>query len=77
MEGNMPGSYPDPRSYANTALQALEQAYEENKNSPTGSLILTAIDAITRLKQAIRQSRNADDLSGYDPYELNEHNSAI
>ena len=77
MEGNMPGSYPDPRSYANTALQALEQAYEENRNSHTGSLILTAIDAITRLKQSIRQSHSADDSSGNDPYELNEYNSAI
>ena len=72
----MPGSYPDPRSYANTALQALEKAYEENPDSKTGSLIQTAIDAITRLKQAITQAQSSDD-APCDPYELNEHNSAI
>lgn len=72
----MPGSYPDPRSYANTALQALEKAYEENPDSKTGSLIQTAIDAITRLKQAITQAQSSDDAPS-DPYELNEHNSAI
>jgi hypothetical protein len=72
----MPGSYPDPRGYANTALQALEEAYEENYNSPTGNLILTAIEAIKYLKQEITNTRFAG-LSDYDPHEINESNSAI
>lgn len=72
----MPGSYPDPRSYANTALQALEEAYEENFNTHTGNLILTAIEAIKQLKQEIKNKRIAG-LSEYDPYEFNENNSAI
>jgi hypothetical protein len=50
----MPGSYPDPRSYANSALQILEEAYEENQGSHTGTLILKAIDAISRLKEEIK-----------------------
>jgi hypothetical protein len=66
----MPGSYPDPRSYASTAIQALEEAYEENYDSHTGSLILTALEAIKRLRLEIRKS-------DYDPYEINESNSAI
>ena len=73
----MPGSYPDPQSYANSALQALENAYENSHDSNTGSLILTAIEAIKRLKQEIKKIGIADDLAKYDPYELNEHNSAL
>jgi len=72
----MPGSYPDPRSYANTALQALEEAYEENSNSHTGNLILTAIEAVRHLMLEIKNTRNSG-LSDYDPYEINENNSAI
>jgi len=72
----MPGSYPDPRSYANTALQALEEAYEENYSSHTGTLILTAIEAIKRLKQEIKNQCGSA-LSEYDLYEINESNSAI
>ena len=69
----MPGSYPDPRSYADTALHALEQAYEENQDSHLRSLILAAIEAITSLKQEIENSCKPE----IDPYELNEHNSAV
>jgi hypothetical protein len=72
----VPGSYPDPRSYANTALQALEEAYEENFNSRTGNLILTAMEAIKHLKQDLKNRRTYGS-SEYDPYELNENNSAI
>jgi hypothetical protein len=72
----MPGSYPDPRVYANTALQALEEAYEENYNSHTGNLILTAIEAIKYLKQEIKNTHYSG-LSEYDPHEINENNSAI
>lgn len=72
----MPGSYPDPRSHANTALQALEEAYEENYNSHAGNLILKAIEAIKQLKQEIKNTPHSG-LSEYDPYEINEGNSAI
>lgn len=72
----MPDSYPDPRSYANTALQALEEAYEDNFNSHTGDLILTAIDAVKHLNKEIKRTCNSG-LPEYDPYELNEKNSAI
>ena len=72
----MPGSYPDPRSYANTALQALEEAYEENYNSRTGNLILTAIEAIKLLKQEIAHTRFSG-LSEYDLHDIDEKNSAI
>ena len=72
----MPGSYPDPRSYANTALQALEEAYEESHDTHAGSLILTAIQAITRLRDEIKQSRSSG-ASEHDPYDLGEYNSAI
>ena len=72
----MPGSYPDPRSYANTAIQALEEAYEENYDTYTGSLILTALGAIRRLRLEIK-SQQGPGLSDYDPYEINESNSAI
>jgi len=72
----MPGSYPDPRSYANTALQALEEAYEENFNSHTGNLILTAIEAIKNLKQEFEKKRSYG-FSEDDPYEVNFNNSAI
>jgi hypothetical protein len=73
----MPGSFPDPQSYANTALQALEEAYEDSHDSHTGSLILTAMEAIKRLKQEIKNIGKSDELAGFDPYELNEHNSAL
>jgi hypothetical protein len=73
---DMPGSYPDPRSYADTALYALEEAYEENYNSHTGSLILKAIEALKHLKQEVKTQRSSG-LSEYDPYDINESNSAI
>ncbi len=72
----MPGSYPDPRSYANAALQALEEAYEESHDTRAGSLILTAIQAITHLRDEIKMSRSTC-VSEYDPFELSETNSAV
>jgi len=72
----MPGSYPDPRSFANTAIDILEEAYEESQGSHTGTLILKAIEAITRLKDEIRDSSKYGALD-FDPYEINESNSAV
>ena len=72
----MPGSYPDPRFYANTALQALEEAYEEHFDSHTGNLILTAMEAIKKMKKEFERKQSSvivDD----DPYEVNFNNSAI
>ena len=72
----MTGSCIDLRSCANTALDALAEAYEETHDSTAGSLILTAIDAITVLKEQIREQSGAV-LSENDPYEIDEANSAI
>lgn len=72
----MPGSYPDPQLYATTALQALENAYEASNDSQTGSLILTAIEAVKRLQQEIKNARYSRSMN-LDPYEINESNSAI
>lgn len=71
----MPGSYPDPRSCANNAIHILEEAYEETFDSHAGTLILKAIEAITRLKEEIRESGRQG--VEFDPYELNESNSAV
>jgi hypothetical protein len=72
----MPGSYPDPRSYADSALQILEEAYQDNQESYTGTLILKAIDAISRLKEEIKES-SQQRLSEFDSYDFDESNSAI
>ncbi len=72
----MPGSYPDPRSYANSALQFLEEAYEKSHDTYTGSLILKAIAAISSLREEMRASCSSG-ASEYDPYEINEYNSAV
>lgn len=73
---HMPGSYPDPRSYADSALQILEEAYEESQGSHTGTLILKAIDAISRLKEEIKES-SQQRLFVIDAYEFNDSNSAV
>lgn len=73
MEEKMPGSYPDPHMYADTAINALERAYKENKHSHTGSLILTALDAIMRLKQDIRNASGSEHVADSDPFETGEY----
>ena len=72
----MPGSYPDPRSYANEAIQVLKEAYYETPEDRVKTLILKAIDAISQLKEdmgGISQQRS----SNYDSYEFNESNLAV
>jgi hypothetical protein len=73
----MPGSYPDPRSYADTALHALEQAYAESPDPHTSSLIMTAMEAIRRLTQEITRGAVIEGGIELDPHELNDFNSAI
>jgi hypothetical protein len=73
---HMPGSYFDPRSYANSAIQILEEAYEESQGTHAGTLILQAIDAITRLKDEIKES-SRQRLSELDSYEFNDSNLAV
>lgn len=73
----MPGSYPDPQLFATTALQALETAYEASDDSRTGSLILTAIEAIKRLQQEMKNARYSLNSYNVDQYEINDFNSAI
>jgi hypothetical protein len=72
----MPGSYPDPCSHANTAIQILEEAYQDNQESYTGTLILKAIDAIYRLKEEIKES-SQQRLFELDAFEFNDSNSAV
>jgi len=72
----MPGSYTSTAVLADSALQNLQRAYEERQSSDVGALILAAQESITRLKQALNNKHNYDDLS-YDPYELPEGNSAV
>jgi hypothetical protein len=72
----MPGSYPDPRSYANEAIQVLKEAYYETPESSAKALILKAIDAISQLKEEMKgfcQQRVSD----LDSYEFDESNSAV
>jgi len=72
----MPGSYPDPSSYANTAIQILEEAYQDNQESYTGTLILKAIDAISRLKEEIKEASQQRSFES-DAFEFNDSNSAV
>jgi hypothetical protein len=72
----MPGSYPDPHSYAETALHALEEAYEESHNTHIGSLILTAMQALSRLQEQMQRIPGRLAASD-DPHDFNELNSAI
>lgn len=72
----MPGSYPDPRSHANEAIQALKEAYYETPEPHTKALLLKAIDAISELKEEIK-GYSRQRLSEYDSYEFNESNSAV
>ena len=69
----MSGSYPDPHLYADTAIIALERAYKESKHSHTGSLILTALEAIMRLKQDIKSASTSDSITEHDLYDTGEY----
>lgn len=69
----MPGSYPAPETLADNALETLRHAYQERQSAEVGSLILKAHDLIARLKEEISNAGASKE----DPYEINEHNSAI
>jgi len=72
----MPGSHPDPRSYANEAIQVLKEAYYENPDIHVKNLILKAIDAISQLKENLNEF-GQQSLSNFDSYEFDDSNSAI
>lgn len=72
----MPGSYPDPRSYANEAIQVLKEAYYETPETHVKTLILKAIDAISQLKEDMGRYGQQSS-STYDSYEFDESNSAV
>ncbi len=72
----MPGSYPDPRTHANEAIQVLKEAYYETQEIHAKTLILKAIDAIAQLKEEIKEF-SQHSLSELDSYEFNDSNSAI
>ena len=72
----MPGSYPDPRSYANDAIQMLKEAYYETPEAHAKTLILKAIDAICQLKEEL-QGFSQKGLSNLETYEFDDSNSAV
>jgi hypothetical protein len=72
----MPGSYPDPRSYANEAIQVLKEAYYETPETHVKTLILKAIDAISQLKEEMK-GFSQQRLSNIDSYEFDDSNSAV
>jgi hypothetical protein len=72
----MPGSYPGPRFYASSALQILEEAYEESQGTHAGTRILKAIDAISRLHEQIREASRQVSYES-DTFEFNDSNSAM
>ena len=49
----MPSFRPDPRSSAQAARQALEEAYLASFNSPAGSLVFTALTAVKQVQAAL------------------------
>ena len=69
----MPGSYPDPRTHANTAIQILEEAYAESQGTQTAPMILQALEALQRLKEQLGQTSDP----AVDPYEFDESNLAF
>lgn len=71
----MPGSYTPSAVLADSALDTLKRAYEARQSPDVGSLILKAYDAIKNLKDEMGSSDLED--AAYDPYEMNESNSAI
>ncbi|GLI39106.1 hypothetical protein KI811_04375 [Geobacter hydrogenophilus] len=66
-----------PRYYLGTALQAMEKAYALNHDATVGQNISQAIAALHQLMHQTAASHVANDKAPYDPYEVNEHNSAI
>ena len=65
-----------PRHYLGTALQAVEKAYAQNHDPLVGQHLSQAIAALYHLvHQTVAQSANGHE--PYDPYELNEYNSAV
>ena len=72
----MPGSFPDPRSYANDAIQILKEAYYETPEVHAKALILKAIDVISQLKEDM-QGFSQKGLSNLDTYEFDDSNSAV
>ncbi len=72
----MPRYYHDPRSSAVAAINLLEEAYEKNLDTYTGSLILKAIAALTNLQEDL-QIGGSYGRPEYDPHEINESNSAL
>lgn len=69
----MPGSYPDPRTYAIAAIEIFEEAYVESRGSHTGTLILKAIEVLNRLKTDINDS-TLQGVMNFDPHEYDESN---
>lgn len=72
------GSYNTASSSSiNTALQAMEQAYQQNRDAHVGSLITEAMNALHELALQGSHYAGTGYLNEADPYEMNEFNSTI
>ncbi len=65
-----------PRYYLGTALQAMEKAYALNHDTGVGQNISQAIAALHQLMHQTA-AHGVSDQAVFDPYEMNELNSAI
>lgn len=66
-----------PRYYVTTALQTMEQAYEQNHDPQVGSLISRAIETLRELSDRTSYSQDSSQSWDNDPHEVNYLNSAI
>ena len=65
------------RHYLGEALQAMEQAHADNRDSEVGLHISRAIGALHILINRIAVPHEAHARAVSDPYEINESNSAV
>jgi hypothetical protein len=65
------------RHYLGEALQAMEQAHADNRDSGVGLHISRAIGALRELINRISAPHEAYGGAVSDPYEINESNSAV
>lgn len=66
-----------PKYYLGTALQAMEKAYALNRDTKVGQHLSEAIAALHQLAHQTAAAHGASNHEPYDPYEMNEYNSAI
>ena len=65
------------RYYLGEALQAMEQAYADNKDTGVGHHIARAVGALHELMNRIAAPHEVHGSAVSDPYEINKFNSAV